>query len=191
MSPSPEVDLSPLDLDEDHPMSPATPGESFSGRSSLTRDGSIAEHRTIPNRAPSPPLEADEKRFTETATAVRARGLSLNEPIVHTSVEVTGDRASNQQLEVIEETAEMTRRKDEELGYELFGHANGALTLPTRTALASSPMIVAKDDHAVNMKRVTALVTDIGLQDVDMANWELGSPENVELDELDGMFSGF
>ena len=192
MSPSPEVDLSLPDLDDDQPMTPPTPGESFSGRSSLTRDGSIAEHRATQNRAPSPPLEADEKGFTETATAVRARGMSLGEPMIHTSVESTLAPGSNQQMEVIDETAEMTHRRDQELGYELFGHEHGALAVANQTALLSSPMIVAKDDHTTaNVKKVTALVTDIGLQDVEMTNWELRSPENVELDELDGMFSGF
>lgn len=193
MSPSPEVDLSSPDLDEDHPMSPPTPGESFSGRSSLTRDGSIANHRTTPNRAPSPPLEADEKGFTETATAVRARGLSLHEPPVHASIEATIEQVNNHPVETTEETAEMTHRRDQELGYELFGHANGPLAAshPTTTTLLSSPMIVAKDDHATNVKKVTALVTDVGLQDVEMTSWELRSPENVELEELDGMFSGF
>jgi len=191
MSPSPEVDLSSPDLDDDHPMSPPTPGESFSGRSSLTRDGSVAEHRTTQNRAPSPPLEADEKGFTETATAVRARGMSVNEPTIHTSIEVTMEQASHRPLEAIEETAEMNHRRDQELGYELFGHAHGALAVPNQTPLLSSPMIVAKEDHAANVKKVTALVTDIGLQDVEMTNWELRSPENVELDELEGMFLGF
>jgi hypothetical protein len=191
MSPSPEVDLSLPDLDDDHSISPPTPGESFSGRSSLTRDGSIAEHGTSQNRAPSPPLEADEKGFTETATAVRARGMSLNERIIHTSIEVTREPASNQQMEVIEETAEMTHRRDQELGYELFGHAHGTVAISNHPALLSSPLIIAKDDHAVNVKKVTALVTDIDLEDVEMTNWELRSPENVELEELDGMFRGF
>lgn len=191
MSPSPEVDLTLPDLDDDHAMSPPTPGDSFSGRSSLTRDGSIAEHRTTPNRAPSPPLEADEKGFTETATAVRARGVSLNESTVHTSIEVTMEQANNGPMEVIEETPETNHRRDQELGYELFGHAHGALAIPNQTALFSSPMIAAKENHAANVKKVTALVTDIGLRDIEMTNWELRSPENVELDELDGMFSGF
>jgi hypothetical protein len=191
MSPSPEVDLSSPDFDEDHPMSPPTPGESFSGRSSLTRDGSDSEHRTSQQRAPSPPLEADEKGFTETATAVRARGMSLNEQPIHNSVEVVVEQANNQHMDIVEETAEMTHKRDQELGYELFGHAHTALARTNQTALLSSPMIVAKDNHTAEMKKVTALVTDIGLQDVEMINWELRSPENVELDELDGMFSGF
>lgn len=191
LSPSPEVDLSSPDLDEDHQMGPPTPGESFSGRSSLNPDGTNVENRPPPNRAPSPPLEADEKGFTETATAVRARGMSMNESTIHTSIEVTMDQGNRPQMEVIEETAEMTHRRDQELGYELFGHAHGTLTVPNHPTLLSSPMMVAKDDHAANVKKVTALVTDIGLQDVEMTSWELRCPENVELDELDGMFSGF
>ena len=73
----------------------------------------------------------------------------------------------------------------------MFGHAHGTVAIPNHPALLSSPMITAKDDHAANVKKVTALVTDIGLQDVEMTNWGLRSPENVELDELDGMFRGF
>jgi hypothetical protein len=87
LSPSPEIDLSSPELDDSLPMGPPTPGESFSGRSSLTRDGTV-DRRTPRNRAPTPPLEADEKGFTETATAVRARGMSLHEPIVEASIEV-------------------------------------------------------------------------------------------------------
>ena len=72
MSPSPEVELFSPELDEGTPA-PPTPGESFSGRSSLNPDGT---HETRPQqRAPSPGLEADEKGFTETASAVRASRL--------------------------------------------------------------------------------------------------------------------
>ena len=189
LSPSPEIDLSSPELDDSLPMGPPTPGESFSGRSSLTRDGTV-DHRIPRNRAPTPPLEADEKGFTETATAVRARGMSLHEPIVKASIEV--EEEEDMLDEPAEETPEMTHRKDQELGYELFGQTHGVLGVPNQRILTSSPMMRPRHiSEADNVAKKTDLASQ--QEDVEMAesSWELDSPENVELDELDGMFSGF
>jgi hypothetical protein len=188
LSPSPEIDLSTPELDDDLPMGPPTPGESFSGRSSMSRDGTV-DRRMPRNRAPTPPLEADEKGFTETATAVRARGMSLHEPVVKVSVEVLDEQ--DMADEPMEETPEMTHKKDQELGYELFGHSHRSLDGPTQRILASSPMIQPRDTSVVEtVKHVDHAHQQ---EDVEMGegSWELDSPENVELDELDGMFSGF
>ena len=188
LSPSPEFSFSSLELDEDISMAPPTPGETFSGRSSVSGDGA-ADRRMPRNRAPSP-LEADEKGFTETATSVRARGMSLHEPIVQVSIEVTEDQDT--QDEPVEETPEMTNKKDQELGYELFGQAHGALGVPSQMISTNSPMI--RPRHVSAVETVVKKVDVVSQQeDVEMAecSWELDSPENVELDELDGMFSGF
>jgi hypothetical protein len=188
LSPSPEIDLSSPELDDDHPMGPPTPGESFSGRSSMSRDGTV-DRRMPRNRAPTPPLEADEKGFTETATAVRARGMSLHEPAVKVSVE--GSDEQDMADEPVEETPEVTHRKDQELGYELFGHSHRSLEVPSQSTLTSSPMIHPRDVSVVEaVKKVDNAHQQ---EDVEMGegSWELDSPENVELDELDGMFSGF
>jgi hypothetical protein len=190
LSPSPEIDLSSPELDDNLPMGPPTPGESFSGRSSLTRDGTV--DRRIPrNRAPTPPLEADEKGFTETATAVRARGMSLHDPIVEASIEIE-EEEDDMHDEPAEETPEMTHRKDQELGYELFGQTHGVLGLPNQRILTSSPMMRPRHiSEGDNVAKKTDLASQ--QEDVEMVecSWELDSPENVELDELDGMFSGF
>jgi hypothetical protein len=189
LSPSPEIDLSSHELDNDLPMGPPTPGESFSGRSSLTRDGTV-DRRMPRNRAPTPPLEADEKGFTETATAVRARGMSLHELAVKVSIEASEEQGFDD--EPVEETPEMTRRKDQELGYELFGHTRMELSVPSQTILTSSPMMQPR--HVSGVETVVKKAEIINQQeDVEMGegSWELDSPENVELDELDGMFSGF
>lgn len=187
LSPSPEIDLSSPELDDDLPMGPPTPGESFSGRSSLTRDGTV-EHRMPQNRAPTPPLEADEKGFTETATAVRARGMSLHEPPVKLSIETGQNRTE----ELVEETPEVTRRKDQEVSYELFGQTHPAIGVSGQRILPSSPMLQPRLAPAEEI--ATTKNDHIGQQeDVEMGegSWDLDSPENVELDELDGLFSGF
>jgi hypothetical protein len=184
MSPSPEIDLTSPHLEELHlPTGPPTPGESFNGRSSLARDGTM-DHRMSSNRAPSPPLEADEKGFTETATAVRERGMSLHESTVHESVEARADEVDIDAG--VEDTPEMMHRKDQELGYELFGHAHSG-----QIGLTSSPMVQPRNGPAPAATRKSNLA--VQQEDVEMeeTSWDLDSPENVALDELDGMFLGF
>lgn len=200
MSPSPEVDLSSPDFDDesiDDASSPPTPGDSFSTRSSLARDGSIAHDsgRLRRHRAPSPPLEADEKGFTDMANEVKARSMSLSNEIVHPSTESEGQPRDGA-AEISQETAEQTHRRDQELGLALFGHADPALSIPAITAVTSSPMIQPqKMVTHIEVKKEHQLATtivDVGLKDVEMPNaWELQSPEDVELGELDGLFSDF
>ena len=71
LSPSPEVDLSPFEF-EDHDLGDG------SGTSSSGVSGSFHAHRNPHrllhnHRAVSPPLEGDEKEFTQTASSVRER----------------------------------------------------------------------------------------------------------------------
>jgi len=70
-SPSPEVDLSSLDFEEheDNLEGPAGRGTSIDQFS----DPSSHSRLMHSNRAASPPLEGDEKEFTQTASAVRER----------------------------------------------------------------------------------------------------------------------
>ncbi|KAJ9503063.1 hypothetical protein LTR99_007063 [Exophiala xenobiotica] len=183
-SPSPEVELYSPDLDQEDPMQPPSPGEPFSNRSSLNPDGT-PEVRRRPNRAPSPPLEADEKGFTETATAVRARGMSLHNLTVKPSVEV-----EEKNTEVIEETPEQRQKRDRELGMELFGQSHPGLHVPEQKLFSSSPMIQARHDHSSATARMDLALR---LDDIDMgeAAWTMTSPEQIEVDELDVLFSGF
>ena len=176
-SPSPEVELFVPDLEDDMGIpTPPTPGEPFSGRSSLNPDGTT-EIRVRSNRAPSPALEADERGFTETATAVRARGTSLQSAVPQPSVEV--DRSA-----VIEEeeTPEQQQNRDHNL---LFG--NQRLTVATQKAVGSSPVIHAKSESAVKPHPV------LNLDDITMYDSydNLVSPEMIDVDELESMFLGY
>ncbi|KAJ5793896.1 hypothetical protein N7457_000495 [Penicillium paradoxum] len=92
-SPSPEVDLSSPDFEE-HLNSSASHGSSdhFPDASNLTR--LMHSHR-----AASPPLEGDEKEFTQTASAVRERASeekasesSRSQSILSESLSALGDR---------------------------------------------------------------------------------------------------
>jgi hypothetical protein len=186
LSPSPEVELYSPDLDQDEPMELPTPGEHFSARSSLNPDGT-PDVRRKSNRAPSPPLEEDERGFTETATAVRARGMSLHNPTVHASVEV---EAKPTIIEVAEETPEQRLKRDRELGLALFGHGHQSLQLPDQKVMTSSPMIHAKPDHtaAITKGNLTLDLDDI---EIGVASWSMMSPEQIDVEELDEMFMGF
>lgn len=89
-SPSPEVDLSSPDFDDDM--------NARAGASRPHHGFSANNHRHHPRRAVSPPLEGDEREFTQTASAVRERASGaktarLDEPEVGGSNTATSDDA--------------------------------------------------------------------------------------------------
>lgn len=177
-SPSPEVELFMPDLEDDIGIpTPPTPGEPFSGRSSLNPDGSPDVRSRRSNRAPSPALEADEKGFTETAQAVRARGMSLQAP--QPSVEVDHSAILEAQ-----ETPEQQQNRDHSL---LFNTSRLSEQQQQHMMLGSSPVIPAKP---ASMAKAPAL---LNLDDVEMydASDNLVSPEMIDIDELDSMFDGY
>lgn len=190
-SPSPEVELYSPELDQEDLLEPSTPGEYFSARSSLNPDGT-PDVRRPSNRAPSPPLEADERGFTETATAVRARGTSLHNRPVQESVEVEdkGPQVVGQLVEASEETPEQRQKRDRELGMELFGQALPSLHPPEQKLFSSSPMIAARQDQPNTMAKMEP---SSQLDDIEMgeSSWSMISPEPIEVDELDTLFTGF
>jgi hypothetical protein len=181
-SPSPEVELFSPDLEHETSMpTPPTPGEAFSGRNSLNPDGT-SDTRLQRNRAPSPALEADERGFTETATAVRARGMSLQGPPPQPTIEIETTPIKEE-----DETPEQQQHRDRNLAYALFGTSHNGLNIPGQKTFASSPMIQPRSDNHNKM------ALTLNLDDVDMsdAQYELRSPETIDVSELDSMFSGF
>ena len=200
LSPSPEVDLSTPELDEnaDDDIAPPTPAGSFSGRSSLARDGTNPQNevRLVHNhRAASPPLEGDEREFTRTASSMRARGMSLDDSI-RPSTEAPEHAESDAPSLPLEETAEMTEQRNKEAAATLFGntHANHNAD----AMILSSPL--TKQTHL----HIITEASKLDMMDIDMkdqasalgdtrfgAGWDMRSPENVELDELDDLLGGF
>lgn len=170
MSPSPEVDLFSPELGDDLPV-PPTPGSSFPGTESIPLEPTQEVRRGL-QRAPSPSLEADEKGFTETASAVRAIRIA---------------QASQPQSPVDEtmsfEEPEKKPQTDNEARLELFGRTHGGLTVEQKATLASSPMIQPKPSAHNAVDDV-----DIGMSD---SAWVIKSPEMVDIDELDEMFAEY
>ncbi len=199
LSPSPEVELSTEDLDFPAPdvqgdfVTPPTPaGSSFSGRSSLARDGS---HSSPPedilsrnHKAVSPPLEGDEKEFTQTASSMRMRGMSLDDPTVRPSTEDIHEMD-------IEETEEEKAKRNREAAEALFGtqHAQdtgmGGLSSPLVKPLQSLVMETApkRESEDTEMKESISILGDSG----HSLTWETRESENIRIEDLDDLFGAF
>ncbi|KAL7622390.1 hypothetical protein AAE478_007894 [Parahypoxylon ruwenzoriense] len=164
LSLSPEVDLSSPefdDMDEDVPM-PGTPMGSVSGR-----------HRSIHNiprnhRGEEPPLEKDEKEFTQTADGLQKRKASGHllraDPVDQVSID---DGMQNEQL-----FGEPPRY----LAPTLLPH----MVFMTSPAMRPSLILpVKKDGEVENWTKLDSVL-----------DWDR-SPETVELDELDCLLDDF
>lgn len=175
LSPSPEVDLSSPeldDLDDDVPM-PGTPIGSFSGRHTSVLVIAAQNHR-----AASPPLEKDEKEFTQTADGLQKRKLS-------------GDLLNNKTQPAVEVTLDADEHiKDDGLfGGGVQNKAEAAATtshVPSMAFLASPAMLPSVSFHPKKEASQDgwAKLESYGL------DWDR-SPETVELDELDLVLDNF
>ena len=204
LSPSPEVDLSIPELDdaiqnEEDVRTPPTPG-TLSGRSSLARDGSAGsasdDLSLSHNHRQSPPLEGDEKEFTQTASSMRLRGMSFDEQNVRQSTETKTNRTDNVDEMQIDESEEERASRNREDGVTLFGNhqAQG-----TDLNMLSSPVVKAMQIQvpaARTIKEETSeeIIEDpvgvLGDQGLGLG-WEMREPESVELEELDDLFGGY
>ncbi|KAF2500617.1 hypothetical protein BU16DRAFT_253385 [Lophium mytilinum] len=194
LSPSPELDLSSPDFEDD-----STP---FSNRNPLMRGGphppttsNISHNR----RAVSPPLERDEHEFTQTASILLQRSRSQDS---ESKVEIKSERSPSLHdtsmqdsiPEEVEETEESAALRNSEAAAALFGHVDHLSVHAIQPAFASSsPML--KPHLEIETTRATfksGLSDDVKMSDDETWGWsELKSPENVELDELEDMFGEY
>lgn len=162
LSPSPEVDLSSTEFDDDDLATPPTPTGSFSGRTEMVPRN---------HRATSPPLEKDEKEFTQTARGMQKRKLSGD-------VQMTGV------------PSEMEYHSPKHLDADaLFGEARN-LTVGTATLFVSSPAMKPSMSHN-GLKRGFEDSNDLWTRIETAMDWDSRSPENIELEELDGLLDDF
>jgi hypothetical protein len=170
LSPSPEVDLSSPefdDMDDDFAM-PSTPIGSLSLR------GFAGPRRHAPSRhhhrGASPPLEKDEKEFTQTADGLQKRKLS-------------GDLLSASLDQVVISDAEFGPK--EEGG--LFGDRTLA---PPAVAFVTSPAMRPFAPLSLNLSAKKDGEADAWARLENMVEWDR-SPENIELEELDGLLNDY
>lgn len=173
LSPSPEVDLSSPefdDMDDDLGM-PSTPIGSFSLRGSLYMPPPrlIYNEPGRGNRGASPPLERDEKEFTQTADGLQKL---LQKRKLGTDLAADQTAVVSMDLE----------REDS----SLFGVASVGGT--SSISLVSSPAI-----------RPSSVSLGLGRKDGEMDSWMRlegmlewdPSPENIGLDELDVLLDDY
>jgi len=209
MSPSPEVDLSSHELD-------------FLNADSELEAASISlgfEHLAVPkdidtshnHRGVSPPLESDEREFTQTASSMQQRKESEQAELQRQESEkamkmdvddgaapgIVVHDSEPDAIVLAEETQERADQRNREAADALFGQAHPLLPVAT----FSSPMLRAEQTplRAISplpkrsFASFAADPTSVDGKGVDSFEvWdELQSPESVELDELDDLLGDY
>lgn len=179
MSPSPELDLSDYDSNASDP---------FSNQSHPPTTANIANNR----RAQSPPLEKDEREFTQTASFLQQRRRSQEAERVRSnsaSAEPTQskDVVMDEVSQSIEETEESAARKNSEAAAALFGHMDHLSNFIATIAPGSPAMkpILHIEMPPPSLKRKMARL------EVDDDEWIMKSPESIDLEELDDLFDEY
>ncbi|KAJ8061252.1 hypothetical protein OCU04_010321 [Sclerotinia nivalis] len=166
---SPEVDLSSEEYDDDDSVIPPTPTGSFSGR---------FERPVRNNRASSVGLEKDEKEFTQTARGMQKRRFSGEPPSKPSDMTDMPSNISDTPMKSVESDP-------------FFGESRG-LTVSNTAVFMNSPAM--KPVFASKKSWDSTLETshtNWAPAKIETLDWDTRSPENVELDELDGMLDGY
>ena len=168
MSPSPEVDLSSTYFEDEASATTAFPSL-YSHHSSHNSQSSLSHRRT------SPPLEGDEREFTQTASSLQQRKHSqaAEKPADLPMIDVTMDDIMT--AFDCEDAAEKRCKAD---AAALFGAMDSHLSAAAAFSLASSPLLrPLEKSHDVAARAASPFV------------WgELKRSDTVELDELDDLF---
>lgn len=179
LSPSPELDLSDYDENGTDP---------FTSQTHPPTTANIAHNR----RAQSPPLEKDEREFTQTASFLQQRRRSQELERARSASAPTqpappADVTMDEVHLSIEETEESAARKNSEIAVALFGQVDGVVNFSTNFA-PSSPVV--KPTLHIDMPPPAFKRTEVKL-DLDDLDWSMKSPETIELDELDVLFGEY
>lgn len=213
LSPSPEVDLSSPELEDDNADEPPpTPGAPFSGRSSMSRERSASVTNLARNRrAASPQLEHEERDFKQTASQLQAQrrnsqhSRQQSQDVKMTDGEaeaVAGAEDEGTTMSVVDESEESVARKNSEAAADLFGSADHLKPWAEAQMEFSSPVIQPKIHESVeqhqHIKREEPMTLDLdavrekGNVSVMAVDWDhLQSPETIDVAELDDMFDAY
>jgi hypothetical protein len=126
-------------------------------------------------------LEKDEKEFTQTARGMQLRKL--------------GTAVGNPERLAQAEPSSAVDKTTKHMIYEgdFFGenkhHSLQAQPFPKSPAMKPMSISLNGATNSTLGKRGFEEITDVWVRDEDV--WDGRSPENIDLDELDGMFDGF
>jgi hypothetical protein len=189
MSPSPEVDLSTPELD--HYESPMSTHEYFSHSHSLSQFSTHESSTTsLAQGQASPPLEGDEREFTQTATSLQQRRKSE-------SMDFVFPQAPAPKVEIVDETMaddseESRARHNRSDAAALFGQGESHLSVAKVSFMESSPMLRPQVDLDISSVVGAVAVNKPELHEVrlvdDFSNFLC---ETVGMEELDDLFAKY
>lgn len=211
MSPSPEVDLSSPELDDDD-SADSVMSSSFTGRGSIPREHPPTSSNLAHNRrADSPPLEREERDFKQTANQLQ----ELRRTSQDNAVETTSIKSEDTDSVVIsieddsDDTEESLALRNSEAVATLFG-GHDSLSASVSTIYGfSSPMLKPENLPIIDAKTSQGMMLASALhgakRDLDAMSldhdkdddamdtwvWADADPENIELDELECMFDAY
>ncbi|GAM87962.1 hypothetical protein ANO11243_059910 [Dothideomycetidae sp. 11243] len=195
LSPSPEVDLSSPELDEDNDVELAS---MYSSRSSLSR-GPSSVNLSHNRRAASPPLEREERDFKQTANQLQqqrrdSQQKSRQASEVAVKIESANDQPAPVVIDLIEESEESLAKRNREEAAALFGGHDQLTSLINGldAQLVAVKVSVETDSLAAKTSESQSMNLEKDTQMGDWADWEhIQSPENIELDELEDLFDSY
>lgn len=221
MSPSPEVDLSSPELDDDECDSEMS--SSFTHQGPLSREHPPTSSNLSHNRrADSPPLEKEERDFKQTANALQELRRTSQDSATSSKlpeIQLVANVAVNVDCEPMETEESIAMRHDNDAAALFADH--GLSTSMSTVYDFSSPMLKPCDRHqvsGVDSKFGHGFAVLPGRQQLDgkqvfqagpmvvdpkaslartVDSWnpwlddDLMSPENVDLDELECLFDDF
>jgi hypothetical protein len=166
MSPSPELDLSFDDCADPfshQPHPPTTPN--------------VAHNR----RAASPPLEREEREFTQMASTLQQRKRQATED--------AADQSKPEPMEDVivqeaEETEESAARKNSEMAAALFGQMGRMSDIQPSSPFMRPHLEIELPPSGLRGSIKTSV-------EEGEWGWSMKSPETVELEELDDLFGGY
>jgi len=159
LSPSPEVDLSSPEFEDEDMTVPGSATSSFTTR----RPAGSRNHR-----ASSPPLEKDEKEFTQTARGMQKRQLSRDDTqMTGVPSQLDGHPAKSNETEIF------------------FPDGRNLTVAQTAVFLSSPAMKPSVSLHT--MKRGFEESIDLWSHVESGMDWDTRSPEHVDLSELDDL----
>lgn len=216
LSPSPEVDLSSPELDDENTDNPQPSNGSFTSRNSLSREHPPTSANLAHNRrAASPQLELEERDFKQTANLLheQARLRRASEEDVKMSDTVAGAELESGSVAQSVEGSVNEEEQDTEAAAELFQQAEHLKSYSRANLEFSSPVLQPRQlsdmmEASISGSPLKYQRTDECMEDemtLDLNNhpaetfeqpdafaWDsLQSPENIELSELDDMFDAF
>ncbi|KAF2418493.1 hypothetical protein EJ08DRAFT_53199 [Tothia fuscella] len=191
LSPSPEVDLSSPELEDHH--SPMAATDSFSNGHIVSHTSTHSRTTSLVHSRTSPPLERDEREFTQTATSLQQRRKSESLEIKAEDLPAPLPSIDEPMTEA-DESEERAAQRNEEAAAVLFGAAENNLSLPRVSFMESSPMLKPQMDidkillpFAKHNNTATYEMRDVQLSD-DLSTFTC---ESLELDELDDLFRSY